>query len=161
MQHRVMTGAGRHRRILLQDLAGALERAERRGPDRVRNRVVGSGPAALGPHEVILAVLQQHEGSLHVARGSDLLEGAAVGEGDETGEVVLQPGDVAVPPAPVHDVVGAVTVLEDHLIDWLRAVVELVDERPSQVVLERPGRWTAGIAEQHIEATELLRHVPH
>ena len=109
VQHRVMAGAGRDRRILLQDLADALERPERRRADRVRHGVVRPGPAALGPHEVVLAVLQQHERAFDVALRRDLLERRAVGERHEAGEVVVQPRDVAVPPAAVDDVVRAVS----------------------------------------------------
>ena len=42
---------------------------------------VGAGPAALRPHEVGAAVLDQHEGALDVAVRRDLPERRAVGEG--------------------------------------------------------------------------------
>src|ERR1041385_6975717 len=78
LKHRVMSGAGRDSRVLLEDLPDSLKRPERRRPDRIGDGVVRPGPSALGPHEVVFVVLDQHERALDVAVGRDLLERAAV-----------------------------------------------------------------------------------
>src|SRR5689334_13357279 len=129
-------------RVLLQDLAGTLEGAERGRPDRVRDRVVGTGPPALGPHEIIFVVLEQHECAFDVPRRCDLLERGPVGKRHEAREVRVELRDVAMPPAAVNDVVRTITILEYVLIDRLRAIVELVDQRFAEVVSE----WSVGAA---------------
>src|SRR4051812_15267251 len=132
-----MPCSGRDGRVLLEDLADSLERSRRRSADRIGDGVVRSRPSALGPHEVVLAVLRQHEGTFDVAGGGDLLEGRAVGERDEAGEGVVEASDVTVPPAAVDYIEGAACrVAEDHLVDGLRAVVKAVDERVAEQVDE-------------------------
>src|SRR5687767_8770744 len=152
LQHRVMTGASSDGRILLKDLADAREGTKGRRADRIRDGIVRSGPSSFRPHEVVLAVLQQHVRTLDVALGGDLFERSAVGERHEAAEVVLEAGDVAVPPAPVHDVPGAVAVLENELVDWLRTVVEAVDQRPLEEILEGSFRLARS---GHADAPEL------
>src|SRR4029453_8035558 len=126
-EHRMMPRAGRDTRILRQDVAGALEGSERRRPDRVRDRVVRTGPAAFGPHEVVLAVLHENPRALDVARRRDLLEHRprAVNR-HEAREVGIELRDVAVTPAAVDEVMRAAGIGEDEWIDRLRAVVKLV-----------------------------------
>src|SRR5678815_4120345 len=141
----MMAGPGGNGGVLLQDLADSLERSKGRRADGIRDGVVRAGPAALGPHEVVLVALQQHERAFDVTRRRDLLERAAVGEGNEARKIRIQLRDVAVPPAAVNDVVRAITILEYHLIDRLRTVVKPVDQRLAEVVRERTrGRSSAG-----------------
>src|SRR5688500_16477289 len=104
----MMAGAGRNRRILLQDLPDSLERTERRRTDGISHGIVRPGPSSLGPHEVVLAVLEEHECALDVALGGDLPERASVRERYEAREVVVETGDVAVTPAAVDDVESTV-----------------------------------------------------
>src|SRR4051794_26008271 len=130
-----MPCSGGDGRILLENLADSLERPRRRRADRIRDGVVRSRPTTLGPHEVVLTVLRQHERAFDITARRDLLEGRAVGEGDEAGEGVVEPSDVTVPPAAVHYIEGAVRgVAEDHLIDGLRTVVKAIDERVAEQV---------------------------
>lgn len=60
-------------------------------------------------HEVVLAILQKHEGAFDVALWCDLLEHAAVGKRNESREIGVQPRDVTVAPAAVDDVSRSTT----------------------------------------------------
>src|SRR5262249_46791800 len=91
-------------------------------------------------HEIVLPVLHDHEGAFHITLGGDLLELGSIGEGNEACEVVVQPRNVAVPPATISNVVRAVPDLEYERIDRLRAVVKLIDQCLPQIVLERAAR---------------------
>ena len=66
---------------------------------------------------------------------------------------VLQPRDVAVPPAAIDHVILAVLVLEHELVDRLRAVVEVVDQRLAQIILERPFRL---VGHRHPDAADFF-----
>src|SRR5437763_9764163 len=136
----MVPSARRYGRILLQDLADTLEGPERRRSNRVRDRVVGARPSTLGPHEIVSAVLLEHERAFDVSLRCDLLERGAIGERQKAGEVFVEARDVAVAPPTVNDIVCAVGVSEYELVDRLGPVVELVDERPAEVIDERAGR---------------------
>src|SRR6185312_14082407 len=135
-----MTGASSNRWILLQNFSNSVERSKRRGRHGVGDGIVGACPGAFRPHEVVLPVLQDHEGSLDVILGRNLLEDRPIGEGNEAREVVLQLGNVAVAPASINDVIRPVTVLEYERINRLRPVVKLVNEGLSQIIRERAFR---------------------
>src|ERR1043166_2852143 len=53
VQDRMVARTGRNRRILLQNFADAFERSERRGSNCVGHRIIGTGPTAFGPHEIV------------------------------------------------------------------------------------------------------------
>jgi hypothetical protein len=98
-----------------------------------------AAPAAFGPHVVVAAVVLEHQRAFDVLRRRrDFLEQRAVGHRHDTGEVVLEPHDVGVLPAAVDHVMAAVVVTEDELVDRLRTVVELVDQRLADQVAIRP-----------------------
>lgn len=132
--HRVVSGAGGHPGILLQDLPDALEGPERRVCDGIGHAVVGASPAAFAPHEVVFALPLEHEGSFDVVLGGYLLEGFAVLEGNDAQQVGGQADHVAVPPSSVVHVVLPVVVAEDELVDGLCSVDDPVDERSSQCI---------------------------
>ena len=132
---RMVPGPGSHFRVLLQDLADPLERSERIVGYRIGNAIVRSCPSSLGPHEIILSVLQEHERPLDIVLRSDLLEQCAVIERNESGKVVVQLADIAVPPAAVIHIPGTVLVLEHELVDRLCPVDDLVYERFAEQVL--------------------------
>lgn len=83
VNHRVVTRTRSHILIRAQDHALAHEGAQRVVRHGIRHTVVGARPAPLRPHEVILAVADEHERSLDITLGRNLLEGLAVVEGDE------------------------------------------------------------------------------
>src|SRR6478609_4293473 len=114
-----MPSPGRNGRVLLKNFSDALERTERGIRDGISHGVIWSGPAALGPHEVILAVADEHERSFHITLRRHFLKGCAVGKRFEAGEILLQLRDIAVPPAAVIHVKLVVLVAEDELIDRL------------------------------------------
>ena len=138
MQHGVVTCARSHILIRAQDHALTHEGAQRVVRHGIGHTIVGACPAALRPHEVILAVADEHERPLDITFGRNLLEGLAVVEGDEPAQVVTQLGDIAVAPAAVIHVERAVLVLEYELVDGLRAVDDLADKGLAQIILERP-----------------------
>ena len=105
MQDRMMTSARGDRCVLLQNPSNAIERPERGRPDGVGHCVIRAGPAAFGPHEIVLPILHDHEGTFDVTFGRDLLKRRPIGEGNEAREFALQLRDVAVPPATISDVV--------------------------------------------------------
>ena len=71
---------------------------------------------------------------------------------NKAGEVVIEPGDVAVTPAAVDQIVSTIRVFEHELIDGLRAVVELPHQRLVEVVHKRPGR-SVGNSHRRVNAS--------
>ena len=73
--------------------------------------VIGAiGPAAFRPHKVIHAVSLEHTGAFHIALGRDGFEEAAIGMGDEAVHGLIHDGYVAMAPAAVIEIDGAVGV---------------------------------------------------
>ena len=82
--------------------------------------VVGAvDPVALRPHEVVHAVSFQHAGAFHITFRRDGLEDAAVCVRNETVHRVVHNGHIAVLPAAVVQVDGAVVILEKMRINGL------------------------------------------
>jgi len=130
----VVARAGGDGGVLLEDLADPLEGAGGCVGDRIGYGVVGAAPPAFGPHEIIFSVAAEHPWSFDIAFWRDLFEHRPVGEGLEAGEAGFQPGDIAVAPSSIDDIVLTVLVVEDRLVDGLGAVVEFVDEGMTQVI---------------------------
>jgi 4-amino-4-deoxy-L-arabinose transferase-like glycosyltransferase len=149
----VMAGPGGDVGILLEDCPDTLPWSHDRVGDGIRDAVVGTGPSAFRPHEVVPTVADEHERPLHIACGRDLLEHLAVVEREESSIVVAQPCDVAVSPAAVDQVVAAVVVTEYELVDRLGAMMEAVDEWSADVIAIRPGR---GIRDGDADPADLV-----
>lgn len=136
MNQRMVPGAGGNGRVLLQHHADAFERPERRVGNGIRHAVIGAAPAAFRPHEIVAAVVQEHKRSFDVAFRGDFPENSAIGVGLKTGEIGFQPHDVAMPPAAVNHIVLPVLVLENELVNGLRAVVKLIEQGFAEVIGE-------------------------
>src|ERR1044071_4346675 len=121
-------------RILLQNLADALERSKRRVGDRIRHRIVRPRPSAFAPHEIIFALPYHHVGPFNVTFGRDFFETRSVRKITKVSEIVLKRNDIAMLPAAVDQVILAVLIMERKLIDRLRAVLEAADQRLSQII---------------------------
>jgi hypothetical protein len=87
MEDGMMPCASGHIHILLQYLTDAFERTDGAVCHRIGYGVVGSTPAAFGPHKIILSFPKDHIGPFYIAFGCDLLKSNAIGKGDNTGEV--------------------------------------------------------------------------
>src|SRR3546814_10472417 len=61
VDHRMVPRPARDLEILLQNLAHRLERSDRARPHRIGDAVIGAGPAALRPHEIIDALALRSE----------------------------------------------------------------------------------------------------
>src|SRR3546814_8494312 len=72
--------------ILLQNLAHRLERSDRARPHRIGDAVIGAGPAALRPHEIIDALALHEERPLDIAGRRDLLVRLAIRERLDRGD---------------------------------------------------------------------------
>ena len=140
LNDRVMPRAGSNLRILLQYFVDALERPEWRIGHRVGHRIIRPGPAAFRPHEIIFAVSLEHERPLNVALRGDFFESCPIGKCFEAPKIIPKPGDVAVSPAAINQIVLAVRIAERKLIDRLRAIMEAVNQRFAQIILEWPFR---------------------
>ncbi len=138
----MMTRAGGHRRVLLENLAHALERPKHRRARSVGDSIVWSRPTAFRPHEIIAAVLEEHERAFDVALRCDLLERCAIRKRRQAREVLIQFRNVAMPPTAVDQIKRSIAVLENKLIDRLGAIVKLINQRLAQVVFE----WSSGLA---------------
>ena len=62
MYNGMMAGSSRYRRVLLQYLGYPFERTERRICNGISHRIVGAGPAAFAPHEIVFTVLLNMNG---------------------------------------------------------------------------------------------------
>src|SRR5712672_1876003 len=89
----VMSGAGSDGGILLQYFTGPFEWAGDGVTDGVGHGIIGPGPAALGPHEIVFPIFAEHERSFDIVLGSDLLERGSVREIFKRSEVRLQADD--------------------------------------------------------------------
>src|SRR6266436_7852519 len=98
----MMTRASGNRGILSQHFSDAFERSEGGISDRVGHRIIGTGPAAFGPHEIIFAILAKHHRTFDIMFWSNLLERRAVWKIEETRKIRFQPGDVAMRPTTVY-----------------------------------------------------------
>ena len=134
MDDRVVPRAGSHGGILLEDLADALERPRGFIGHGIGHGIVGTAPAPLRPHKIILPVAQHHIRTLYIVLWRDLFEGRSVGERNESFEIGAKLNDIAMAPAAVDHIVLAVFIFKDGLIDGLRAVMELADERFAEIV---------------------------
>ena len=157
MQDRMMTRTGSHRRVLLQDLVDALKGTERRIGNRIGHGVIRARPAPLAPHEIILAMLLEHKGPLHIAIRCHLLVDRSILKRYQPSEIGIQLHYVAMPPATVIHIIGAVVILEDKLVDGLRPIHNLVDQRFAQQILVGTLRT---VAHRYTDATDLtLMHI--
>src|SRR3546814_6887597 len=71
----MMPRAARDLEVLAQNLAHRLERAGRRRPHRIGDRIVGTGPAALRTYQIIDALALHHERALDITGRRDFLVG--------------------------------------------------------------------------------------
>ena len=144
MHDRVVTRSVGDIEILPQDLPDTIERAKRRIGDGVSDLVIRSGPTTLTPHEVIFTILLKHKRAFHVILGSYLFINRSVLERYKSGKVFIQAYHVAVfPTTVIHIILIIVSVVENKLIDRLRPVHDLVDQRLTQQILIRPFRTIA------------------
>ena len=97
------------------------------------------GPVAFRPDEVIHAVSLEHAGAFHIALRGDLPEAAAILKGNEAVHGFIHDGDIAVAPAAVVEIDGAVVILEQMRVDGLRAVDESIHQRFARVTDEGAG----------------------
>src|SRR3546814_17450714 len=96
IDHRMMARAARDLEILLKNLAHRLERPGRRRTHRISDRIVGTGPAALRPHQIIDAAPLHLERALDLTWGRDFTEGHALGKRLDRSH--------ALPAAPARDI---------------------------------------------------------
>src|SRR3546814_15555245 len=68
-------------------------------------------------------------------------------------QVVAEPDDVAMLPAAIIEVMLPIVVAKDELVDRLRAIVEGIDQRLADGVLERP---LGTVADRDADAAELV-----
>src|SRR5215831_4510725 len=124
----MVTGTCRNRGVLLQHFADAFKRTNWRSSNCVRHRIIGPGPAAFGPHEIIFAIFEEHHWTLDIVFGSDFLESRAVWKIEESCEIRLEPRDIAVRPTAVNEVVLFIHVAEYELIDRLSSIPNDADQ---------------------------------
>ena len=137
MDEGVMAGARGDGGVLLENFADALERTCWGVRDRISDGVVGTGPAAFGPHKIVFPIAGEHPWAFDIAFWGDLFEGGTIGEGFEAGEVGLEAGDITMPPTPIDHIVLIVLVFEDGHVDRLGSVMEFVDEGFSYIIFVR------------------------
>lgn len=131
----VVSGARRNGVVELKNLVEALKGADGTVRDGVGDGVVGAGPAALAPEEVVLAIALQHLASLDVVLRRDFLEDFAILKGSKANHVLVELGHVGVSVPAVVDVRLPVVVEEDVLVNGLGAVVVFANERLADGVL--------------------------
>ena len=134
VQNGVMSRAGAHIFIPLEDLLDTLEGSHRIVRDGIGHTIIGSGPAAFRPHEIVLAVPLEDHGAFHIFFGSDLFIETAVLEGEQACHLVIQANDIAVPPAAVVHIDLSVGVLINKLIYRLCAIDDMADQRFAQQI---------------------------
>ena len=146
-----MAGAAGDALIALKDFAFELEGTKGTVADGIGHAIVWASPAALAPHEVVLAAALQHEGAFNVLlAGRYLVELLSVFPRDDGKEVGAQLADVAMAPAAIEHIVLSVVVAEDELVDGLCAVDYLVDERFAESIFV----WAFGtVAYGHADAS--------
>ena len=136
-----------------EDSALELERPERRVAHAVVDAVRVSRPDAAGIHEIPLALALEHNRPLDIVLRSHVAPyRPLVVEREKRLEVGRKLDDVAAAPTAV-DHVPLVLVLEDILVDRLRSVPELVDERLPKKVAVRP---LGGVGDCNADAAVLL-----
>ena len=143
VEHRMMTRPARDLEILRQYLAARGEGPGRGGARRISDAIVGAGPAALGPHEIIDALAFDQETALDIAGRGDFLVGGAIGEGFDPSQIGAQPYDVAMFPAAIEEVNLPVFVAIGEGVDRLSAIVKGTDQRLADRIAERAARVVA------------------
>ena len=132
-----MSCAGGNCRVGLQDGADALEGAERRVGDSVSHAVIILHPIAFAPHKVAFTIFLEQEGAFYIVLRCHFFIQRAVGEGYNRFEVVGEFYQIAAAPAAIIHIVAAIGMTEYKLVDGLRAVDNVIDQRMPEQILER------------------------
>ena len=92
------------------------------------------GPTTFRPHEVIFSIADKHRRPFDIPLRGDLFDQIAIWEGCQSRKISIELTNVAMPPATVNDVVLLVFVLKNELVNGLRFIVKMIDQRFAQIV---------------------------
>src|SRR6185312_3315166 len=125
----MMTGACSYFRVLLQNFADSFKWPKRRIANSISHTIVRTCPAAFGPHEIIFIIAYKHKSPLYILIRCDLFEKISVIKWNKARKISIELSDITMFPSAINEVVLSICIFKNSRVNWLRSIIELVDQR--------------------------------